>query len=185
MFSTTILPDVDELLTVLRRTAAPKRLHFIELFLDPEVIEAIDERFELTNDLNNADPSYPLQRDIRVHAYLGYDAFRVGFVHKDIFPMPALESADTTAGHQSRGQREWIEEHEGAIRNWADFESYLWPKVGDIDFKILEWMEKNLPGGMGCYELTAHIFEMVNFLQGYERLCYNLVGVWSLVVPPR
>ncbi len=45
MFSTTIQPDVDELLAGLRRTAAPKRLHHIELFLDPEVIEAVCERF--------------------------------------------------------------------------------------------------------------------------------------------
>ncbi|GAH48133.1 unnamed protein product, partial [marine sediment metagenome] len=42
-------------------------------------------------------------------------------------------------------------------------------------------MEKNLPEGMGCYELTAHIFEMVNFLQGYERLCYNLFDNPELV----
>ena len=181
MFSSTIQPDVDELLEVLRREVAPKRLHHIELFLDSEVIEAVCERFDLTQDLNNSDPFYFLERDIRVHAYLGYDVFRVGFVHKDIFPLLALESADTAAGEQSRGRREWVEEHEGAIQNWADFESYPWPKVEDIDLKTLEWMEKNLPEGMGCYELTAHIFEMVNFLQGYERLCYNLFDAPELV----
>jgi len=59
----------------------------------------------LTQDLNNSDPFYTLQRDVRVHAYLGYDVFRVGFVHKDVFPMPALDSADTATGIQSRGQR--------------------------------------------------------------------------------
>jgi len=74
-----------------------------------------------------------------------------------------------------------IEEHEGAIRDWADFESYPWPRVDDIDLKTLDWMEKNVPEGMGCFELTAHIFEMVNFPQGHERLCYNLFDNPALV----
>ena len=181
LFSTTVKPDVDELLAVLRRERAPKRLHHIELFLDPEIIEAVDERFELSRDLNSSKPLYTLQRDIRVHAFLGYDAFRIGFVHKDIFPMPALESGDTAAGNQSRGRREWIEEHKAAICSWADFEHYPWPKVNQIDLTSLEWMEKNLPEGMGCYELTTHVFEMVSFLQGYECLCYNLFDAPELV----
>jgi uroporphyrinogen decarboxylase len=182
MSDPTIQPNVEEFLAVVHRDREPKRIHHIELFLDPEMVEAVDRRFELTQDLNPLDPFYTFKRDIRVHAFLGYDAFRIGFLHKDIFPMPALESGDTAKGGQSRGRREWIEEHEGAIRNWADFESYPWPKVEQIDLSPLEWMEKNLPDGMGCYELTAHIFEMVSFLQGYERLCYNLFDAPELVV---
>jgi uroporphyrinogen decarboxylase len=181
LFATTVRPDVDELLAVLRRERAPKRIHHIELFLDPEIIEAVDEHFELSRDLGRSDPFYALQRDIVVHAHLGYDVFRLGFVHKDIFHLPALESEDTAAGSQSRGRREWIEEHKAAIRSWEDFESYPWPKVEQIDLTSLEWMEKNLPEGMGCFELTAHIFEMVNFLQGYEQLCYNLFDAPELV----
>ena len=73
----TIQPDVDELLAVLRRQRAPKRLHHIELFLDPEVIETVDQRFELSRDLSDSDPQFLLKRDIRVHAYLGYDIFRI------------------------------------------------------------------------------------------------------------
>ncbi len=88
MFSTTLHPDVDELLTVLSRKRAPQRLHFIELFLDPEVIEAINERFELTRDLNNSDLLCPLHRGFRVQAYLGHDVFQIKSVHKDILPMP-------------------------------------------------------------------------------------------------
>ena len=106
LFITTVQPDVDELLSVLRREQAPKRIHHIELFLDPEIIEAVNRRFGLSRDLDLSDPFYTLQRDIRVHAFLGYDAFRISFVHKDIFPMPALESSDTVAGDQSRGRRD-------------------------------------------------------------------------------
>jgi len=181
LFSKTVQPDVDELLAVLRRERAPKRIHHIELFLDPEIIEAVDRRFDLSRDLDPSDPFHGLQRDIRVHAHLGYDVFHLGFVHKDIFPLPALESGDTVAGNQSRGRREWVEEHESAIRTWQDFESYPWPRVEQIDLTSLEWMEKNIPEGMGCFELTASIFEMVNFLQGYEQLCYNIFDAPDLV----
>jgi uroporphyrinogen decarboxylase len=180
-FSTTIEPNIEELLAVLRRERAPKRVHHIELFLDPEMIEAVDLRFELSRNLNRSDPFYLLERDIRVHTFLGYDAFHLGFVPPDLFTMPALESGDTTAGDQSRGRREWVVEHESAIRSWADFEKYPWPRVDEIDLSALEWMEKNLPENMGCYELTANIFEMVNFLQGYEQLCYNLFDAPDLV----
>ena len=47
--------------------------------------------------------------------------------------------------------------------------------VAEIDFSSLEWLEKNLPPNMGCYELTAHIFEILSFLLGYETLCYFVV----------
>ena len=95
LFSTAIQPDVEELLTVLRRERAPKCLHFIELVLDPEVIEALDQRFQLSVELHDSVPFHKLKRDIQVHAFLGYDAFRFGFVPKDIFPIPSLESDDT------------------------------------------------------------------------------------------
>ena len=83
-FSTPVDPDIDELLAVLRRRRAPKRIHHIELFLDPEIIEAVDRRYGLSGDLDRSDPFYTLERDIRVHAFLGYDAF-----HIDFFPFIA------------------------------------------------------------------------------------------------
>jgi uroporphyrinogen decarboxylase len=181
LFPTTVQPDVDELLAVLRRERAPERIHHIELFLDEEIIEAAAQRFGLAPKLDPSDPLYILKRDIDVHALLGYDVFRLGFVPLDLFPIPALKGDDTTTGGQSRGQREWVEEHDAAIRDWADFESYPWPTIEQLDLSPVEWMEKNLPEGMGCFELTAHIFELLNFLQGYERLCYNLFDAPNLV----
>ena len=180
-FGKTLKPDVEELLAVLRRQRSPKRIHHIELFLDEEVIEAVAQRFELAAEIDRSDPMYTPKRDIYVHDFLGYDVFRLAVVHKDIFPMPVLQIGDTAGHGQNRGQREWVEEHEAAIGNWAEFESYSWPTIEQVNLSQLEWMEKNLPEGMGCFELTAHIFEMVNFLQGYEQLCYNLFDAPDLV----
>ena len=181
-FSVAVEPDAEELLKVLRREGAPRRLHHLELFLDPEILSAVVERFALGEDLK-ADTPWELQlaRDVRAHAFLGYDVFRVGVMHKDVFPVPDLQAQDTEAGDQSRGERDWVDEHSGPIRSWEDFERYAWPRIRDIDLAPLEWMEDNLPEGMGCYDLTAHILEMVTFLQGYETLCYNLYDAPELV----
>jgi len=181
IFTEAVQPDVEELLAVLRRERSPERVHHIELFLDEEMIEAAAMRFGLAPEIDRSDPMYTPKRDIHVHAFLGYDVFRLGIVHKDIFPMPGLQSVDTATGGQSRGQREWVEEHEAAIGCWADFEAYPWPTIEQVDLSQVEWMEKNLPEGMGCFDLTAHIFEIVTFLQGYERLCYNLFDAPDLV----
>ena len=61
-FSTPVQPDIDELLAVLRREGAPKRVHHIELFLDPEIIEAVDRRYGLCGDLDRSDPFHTLER---------------------------------------------------------------------------------------------------------------------------
>ena len=181
-FTVSVEPDVDELLTVLRRAGTPKRLHHLELFLDSEIRESVCQRFALTDGQESTDPAeVELARTVRVHAFLGYDVFRVEVIHKDVFPIPDLQARDTEAGAQSRGERDWVEEHQGPIRSWADFERYPWPRLEEVDLRSLEWMEANLPDNMGCYDLTAHILEMVTFLQGYETLCFNLYDAPDLV----
>lgn len=177
-----VVPDVEELIAIIKRERRPKRVHFIELFLDDEVKDLVCERYELTKGLNESDPFYWLKREIRIHEFLGYDVFRVGIVHKDFFKMPFLHANDTTmAERQRREEREWTEEHRGPIQSWKDFESYPWPECSDIDLKPLEWLEKNLPENMGCYDLTAHILELISFILGYETFCYKLVDDPDLI----
>jgi uroporphyrinogen decarboxylase len=181
-FAQTVQPDVSEMTDILFRRKPPRRVHHIELFLDAEIKDAVAARFGLGSDLDRADPVYDTRRDVRIHSFLGYDMFRVGVARKTVFPTATIAAADTTAqAAQGREVREWQEEHAGPIQGWADFESYRWPKVSDIDFSPLEWLEKNLLPGMGCYELTAHIFEILSFLLGYETLCYAVVDQPDLV----
>jgi len=180
---TKVVPDVDELLAVVRRQKKPRRVHHIELFLDREVKDVVWERYELGNGISESDPHYRLKREIRLHEFLGYDVFRFEFLpHTLHFDMPFVDANDTTSiGGQHRGTREWTEEHEGPIRSWKDFESYKWPSVSDIDLSSLEWFEKNLPENMGVYDLTAHILEMISFLFGYETMCYKMADEPALV----
>lgn len=182
MFSKQVEPDVGELVDVVYRHGTPRRLHFIELFLDEEIKEAVRARFGLCADIDRSDPLYQTRRDAVVHAFLGYDMFRVGVARKTVFETPTLAAKDTTAlSGQERGRRDWQEEHAGPIQNWKDFEAYRWPRVSDLDLSPLEWIEKNLPPTMGCFDLTAHIFEILSFLLGYETLCYAVVDQPDLV----
>jgi len=177
-----VKPDVEMFISVIRREKNPYRVHFIELFLDEEVREAVFKCYELDGNLSKEDPLYKIKRDLKVHRFLGYDVFRVPIIRKDFFTLPFLEAEDTThIQGQKRGEREWTEEHRGPIQGWEDFEKYPWPEVSDINFSQLEWLEKNMPPDMGCYDLTAHILEMLTFLLGYETLCYKMVDDPQLV----
>jgi uroporphyrinogen decarboxylase len=175
-FSRPAVPDVAELLAVIRRERRPGRVHHIELFLDPEVKARLVERLGLGGAARHG----ALQLEVRLHAALGYDVFRVPVIHKEVFPLPELAARDT-ARQQSRGDRAWVEEHRGPIQGWEDFERYRWPRVADIDLGALEWMERHLPENMGCYDLTAHILEMLTFLLGYETLCYAIYDQPELI----
>ncbi len=178
----TVTPDVAELIQVIKRERKPKRVHFIELFLDMEVEDAICEKYDLAKDINQTDPFYELKRAIKIYEFLGYEVFRVNPIQKDLFKMKFIYTKDTTSiDGQHRGKREWTEEHKGTIQTWKDFEKYSWPKVSDIDLSALEWLEKNLPENMGCYDLTAHIFEVLSFLLGYESLCYKMFDEPDLI----
>lgn len=181
MFKIRVQPDLKELLEVLRRERKPKRVHFIELFLDEEIKDGICERFELIKKLNPNDPYFSLKKEIQVHRFLGYEVYRVPVIRKDFFTLPGLLTADTASKKQSRGDRAWVEEHRGPIQSWEDFEKYSWPSPEEIDLSPLEWLEKNLPATMGVYDLTAHILEILTFLLGYESLCYKIYDEPELI----
>ena len=176
-----IEPDVEQFLNVVRRRAAPTRVHHAELFLDEAIKCRVTERYGLADDVDSGDPYALLKRDIALHTFLGYDVFRVS-VLKEAFAGSMLQAADSTAAPgQRKAVRSWSDEHGGPIRSWSDFDAYPWPAVADIDFSDLEWLDRHLPENMGCYELTAHILEMVVFLLGYEPFCLQLFDAPDLV----
>jgi len=174
-----ITPDVDALLSVIRRTVVPKRVHNIELFLDEEIKEQLCQRFDLS--AGRQDRYAYLAREIKLHSFLGYDVFCVPLAW-DAFKTNMVVTEDTTSIHgQKHSNREWIDEHVGPIQSEKDFENYPWPEVADIDFGPREWLDRNLPENMGCYDLTASVLEMTTWLLGYETLCLKLYDDPDLV----
>ncbi len=178
-----VTPDVEGLLSVIRRTAVPKRVYNIELFLDDEIKDQACQYFGLDKDIDKNSPFASLQRDIILHSFLGYDVFRVSLIKgKQVFMFNRLLAADTTSVEgQKRPEREWCDEHSGPIQNWEDFENYRWPDKSEIDLSALEWLEKNLPANMGVFDLTAHILEVTTWLLGYETMCMKMYDAPDLI----
>lgn len=181
MFNFSITPDVNELLDILWRKKLPKRVHHIELFHDFEIIQQIFNYYELNNDLKINDPAYSMKIRIAVNEFLGSDIFRMPVSDDEFFKFELNLTADTSSKTTNRGDRGWVNEQKGPIQNWSDFEKFPWPKLKNIDFSRLEWMEKNLPENMGCFDLTASILELLTWLMGYETLCMKIFDDSELI----
>ena len=180
-FSVSVTPDWEGLLGTIRREGTPARVHHIELFLDPEVQEAICQRYGIGADLDPSDPAYAWKKYVAAYRFLGYDFVRLGV---EGIEMPMHYGAvEDTAGLQRGAGRQFIDENRGPITNWEEFEQYPWPDPANISSRTLEWFEENLPddmciiGGGGF----AHFAEHLTWLMGYSTFCVALYEQRDLV----
>ncbi len=180
-FDREVRPDWEGLTRCIARDRTPDRVYNIELFLDPEVQEAVNQRFDLTRDLSPSDPYFAQKRQIAIQRFLGYDYVRMG-VEDHVMPL-RYDKADDTAGLRRAEGRDYVNEHKGPITNWQEFESYPWPDPQKASTRSLEWYEKNLPDDM-CVVGSggfAHFAEYLTWLMGYETLCIALYEQRDLV----
>jgi uroporphyrinogen decarboxylase len=181
LFTVKVTPDWEGFMQCIQRRGAPKRVHYIELYLDGEVQDAICERFDLAADLDRADPFYPQRKQIILQRFLGYDFVGCGL---EGLPMPtAGTQIEDTADLQRSGGRNFMEEHQGPITNWEEFERYPWPRLANANTRLLEWYTANLPDDMCIVGsgLFGHFAEYLAWLMGYETLCYALYDQRDLV----
>ena len=181
-FTVAVEPDWEDFLTSIRRTGIPKRVHHIELFLDPEVQDAICERYAVDADLDKDDPAFPMRRQIAIQSFLGYDFIRCGA--ENVALNFTYHQAEDTADDMKRDSgRMYMDENRGPITTWEEFEKYPWPPIEGITTKALEWYEKNLPdtmcivagGGFG------HFAEHITWLMGYTTFCMAIFENRDLV----
>lgn len=180
-FCRSIQPDGEAFLRCIRREGTPERVHFVELFLDQEVNDAVVRRFGLTWDESGDDVARYMSRYVAIQRFLGYDYVRCG-VENMAWPFHRTATEDTAALARSSG-RSYIDEHRGPITNWEEFEQYPWPDPTKAETRALEWCEKYLPDDM-CVVAGGgfgHIAEHVVWLMGYETLCYALYDQRDLV----
>lgn len=175
-------PNPEGLVNNILRRKTPDRVYFIELFQDGEITDAIAKRFDLTRGIASSDPDFARKRYIAVQRFCGYDYVRVGLCGLD-FKLHGVVTEDT-AGLKHEGGRRYQDEHTGPIMSWADFEKYPWPDPQSPEAtRELEWYNRNLPddmciigsGGFG------HFSEMLQWLMGYETLCFALFDQRDLV----
>jgi len=172
--------DWQALIENILRKATPQRVHHIELYHDPEVRDAIAERFDLMAGVKEDDPHYEHKKLIAVNRFTGFDIVQSGLVGV------RLEynwlNVDDTAGMRRQAGRNFIDEHAGPITNWRQFEQYPWPDPNAAEAtRELEWFEENLPEDMCVACQTGHFAENLSWLMGYETLCYALYDQPDLV----
>jgi len=177
-----VMPDWEEMRSdCILRQGTPGRVHHIELFLDPEVREAVADRFHLWDDLDSEDPYFYCKSDLILQRFLGYDYVRAGV--EGVTMEFNWGAADDTADLERSGGRQYMSEGKGPITTWEDFHAYPWPKLEDAHTRMLEWYQQNLPddmciiGGGGF----GHFAEFLTWLMGYESLCFALYDQRDLV----
>jgi len=177
------MPNFEEFKKVIMGEKKAERVHFVELFADPEIVSFIIENFlgekvvlwspETRRDF--------LRQQINWWYRMGYDYARVAIPNGLEFPSKKRRVGDTAL--LSRGERNWVEEKEGAITSWEDFQRYPWPDAGKINYSLYEFVAKNLPEGMkmitgfpgGVLEISSE------FLLGFEGMSYLLYDDPELV----
>ncbi|GAI91308.1 unnamed protein product, partial [marine sediment metagenome] len=98
---------------------------------------------------------------------MGYDFVPIWPDWENLPKFKERKAADTSI--LSRGQRSWVEEGGGIIKNWNDFEKIDWNNI-KYDLQALDYSQRNLPDGMKITVGTT-LFEMIleRFL-GYQDL---------------
>ena len=181
LLSTPVAPNWEAFVSCVMRKGTPERVHCIELFLDREVQDAICARFSLLDGLDEAAPFFEQQRQMAMQRFLGYDFVRCG-LEGMAMPVNRMQTDDTADLKRAAG-RSYIDEHAGPITSWEEFEAYPWPDPEQATTRALEWYEEHLPDDM-CIVGSggfAHFAEYLNWLMGYETLCYALYDQRDLV----
>lgn len=173
-------PDWEGFIQCLKRAGTPRRVHFIEIYLDEEVKQALCARYDLLDGLDPDDPYFLEKREIVIQRFLGYDYVLAGLEN---FALPLhWMVVDDVAEMKRASGRLYIDEHRGPITNWQEFEAYPWPDPQQASTRALEWYEKNLPDDMCVLGgLTGHFAEELSWLMGYETLCISLYDQRDLV----
>jgi uroporphyrinogen decarboxylase len=172
-FDRAVSPDWEALVSCLRREGTPKRVHYMELFLDDEIQDALCSRFRLADTLDWADPFFKEKRQIALQRFLGYDFVRCGLENVSwTWNETAIE--DTAAIPRAHG-RAFTDEHRGPITSRKEFDEYPWPDFSKAGTRSLEWYQENLPDDMCIVSGgNSHYAELLAWLMGYETLCYAL-----------
>lgn len=161
--------NFESLEKVLKGEKRPQKVHFVELGVDKEIIKYVTEKMmggiwtPLTEEFKE---SYQKQK-LDFYYKMGYDYVPLGLNWINLPKFKERKTTDTST--LSRGQRSWVEEGGGIIKNWKDFERVDWDDI-KTDLRKLDYLQRNLPDGMKITIITS-LFEMIleKFL-GYEDL---------------
>lgn len=159
-------PDWEEFLKVIRGVQPPRRVHFAEFLVDPEIVGAFHEQYLGEKPIAvTDDPRAAIAQYVSFFHRLGYD-------YCVLVDIPGLTLPFPGRSRLGQHERNWVEEGVGIITSFADFEAYPFPRVETFDFSLYEYLVSILPEGMGC---------LVNACGGiFETVSENLLGLTGL-----
>jgi uroporphyrinogen decarboxylase len=177
-------PDFSRLDKVLRRQGLPDRVPYIELFADAEIMSALvgepitRDDYRIPDSGDRTRMNRALDRIIKYWYRMGYDYMTVSCPF--VFEMTFHGVKDTAA--LPKDQRRFVDESEGVIGSWEDFEKYPWPRPEDIDLYMMEYAARHLPDGMKIIFLgPGGQLENMMWLMGMMSLSMNLKDAPALV----
>lgn len=173
-------PNAQEFIDILMGHIPQHRTPLVEYIVDdtvmrPIVVHLLEREWVMPKGDRESLKAY-LDMFIDFWYRMGYDCVRLEI------GLPFQERRLLAPDPASTKQRAWTDEHHGAISNWDDFERYPWPRVEDLDFFPLEYINDHLPEGMGL--LSSHgggIFEHLSWVMSLEGLCLALYDDPDLV----
>jgi uroporphyrinogen decarboxylase len=89
--------------------------------------------------------------------------------------------ADNTSSQVKEGKRYWIDDNNGPISSWDDFERYSWPANARSINLMSKAMAKRVPAGMKVMVIPGGVFEWTTWLMGLVPFCYALTDQPNLV----
>jgi len=177
-------PDFAELEAILKGNIKSKRVHFIELGIDDEVLQKVYECYlgGTWVERDVAGPERYLKNKLEIYSKLGYDGLLEGVWRETWKNHPALASpvAKDTAGELARANRSWANEGIGIIDTWEDFDRFPWKEIY-ADLKPFEIIEQNLPEGMKIFASSSFFEHVLENLLGYEGLLLKTIDDPDLV----
>jgi uroporphyrinogen decarboxylase len=189
-------PDFSEFIDVVEGRKKPSKVHNVEVIVDEEVKEFIIKNYfnekyyssvgininslgDVSNILNMQDYKKAKENYYRMyvkfHYGMGYSIVpdHDFIINLEGFNTISQKKEDTAK--LSRGERSWISEGRGLIKNWNDFENFKWNKIEYllVDYeKHLEFMKKILLDGMKIATVGAMFYQVFSWLLGFEGLFY-------------
>jgi uroporphyrinogen decarboxylase len=168
-------PDAREFVEILAGKSRSKRVPLIEYIVDdvvmrPVVVDLLGRAWSPFGPDRKAQEQY-LDNLIAFWYRMGYDVVRFELSLPFKEHMHIVQ--DATPG--SDKERSWPDEHSGTITSRLEFEAYRWPEVKEFDFHPFEYLNRNLPDGMGL--IACHgggVFEHLSWIMSFEGLCTAL-----------
>jgi uroporphyrinogen decarboxylase len=187
-------PDFENLRRTILREGPAGPVPNFEIFADPGMVEAVlEEKFPVNLHRYIEEPVLELPADeipglmksmdmyLRFCLEAGYDYV---FMVTGFSLRRGMTSVEDTAGTRNwpDGKRDWQDERTGPIQNWADFETYPWPRAEDLAHVALEYVDSRVRDGMKVAAfMYGGIFENTNWLMGLEPFSYALADAPDLV----